>query len=74
MPQSALTLDDDGRLGVRSVAADGTALFLPVTVLRDTRTGIWLGGLPRRVDIITVGQEYVTDGVPLAPSFESLLP
>ncbi|MDO6586648.1 efflux RND transporter periplasmic adaptor subunit [Salipiger sp. 1_MG-2023] len=74
VPQSALTLDDDGRLGVRSVAGDGTAMFLPVTVLRDTRAGIWLGGLPRRVDIITVGQEYVTDGVPVTASFESVLP
>ena len=73
VPQSALTLDDDGRLGLRSVAGDGTALFLPVTVLRDTRSGVWLGGLPETVDIITVGQEYVTDGVPVAPSFEGVL-
>ena len=33
VPQSSLTLDDDGRLGVRTVDADSTARFLPVTVL-----------------------------------------
>ena len=73
LPQSALTLDDDGRLGIRSVAADGTARFLPVSVLRDTRSGIWVSGLPERVDVITVGQEYVTDGVAVRPSFEEVV-
>jgi membrane fusion protein, multidrug efflux system len=73
VPQSSLTLDDDGRLGVRTVDAEGTARFLPVTVLRDTRDGIWVGGLPAEIDLITLGQEYVTDGVPVAPSFEEII-
>lgn len=73
VPQSSLTLDDDGRLGVRTVDADSTARFLPVTVLRDTRDGIWVGGLPAEIDLITLGQEYVTDGVPVAPSFEEII-
>jgi RND family efflux transporter MFP subunit len=73
LPQSALTLDDDGRLGVRTVAADNTALFTPVTVLRDARDGVWLAGLPDRAEVIVVGQEYVIDGVPVAPSFEEVL-
>ncbi|SLN45274.1 Efflux pump periplasmic linker BepF [Aquimixticola soesokkakensis] len=72
--QSTLTLDDSGTIGVRTVATaeDGatTALFVPVTVLRDTREGIWVAGLPETADIITLGQDYVTDGVPLRPSFE----
>ncbi|MCR8547010.1 efflux RND transporter periplasmic adaptor subunit [Salipiger sp. P9] len=73
LPQSALTLDDDGRLGVRTVAGDDSARFMPVTVLRDSREGIWVRGLPDTVDVITVGQEYVTDGVPVAPSFEEVI-
>lgn len=73
VPQSALTLDDEGELGVRTVAADLTALFVPVTVLRDTRQGIWVGGLPDTADIIILGQEYVTDGVALAPSYEEVI-
>ncbi|MBY6005725.1 efflux RND transporter periplasmic adaptor subunit [Salipiger bermudensis] len=73
LPQSALTLDDDGRLGIRVVSADSTAAFLPVSVLRDTRSGIWVSGLPERVDVITVGQEYVTDGVAVRPSFEEVV-
>ncbi|TCP61877.1 multidrug efflux system membrane fusion protein [Rhodovulum bhavnagarense] len=65
LPQSALTLDNDGRLGVRLAAPDGTARFAPVKVLRDTVAGVWVSGLPERADVIVTGQEFVTDGVPL---------
>ncbi|MCH2096044.1 MAG: efflux RND transporter periplasmic adaptor subunit [Rhodobacteraceae bacterium] len=72
LPQSALTLNDEGALGVRTVAADSTALFVPVSLLRDTRDGVWLAGLPQEADVIVVGQEYVRDGVAVVPSFEEL--
>ncbi|MGR3570818.1 efflux RND transporter periplasmic adaptor subunit [Brevirhabdus sp.] len=67
LPQSALTLNDAGVIGVRSVDAESTARFLPAEVLRDTPQGVWIGGLPDAVDVIVVGQEYVIDGVPVAP-------
>lgn len=69
IPQSALTLDDEGVLGVRVVAENQTASFLPVTVLRDTTRGVWLDGLPNQTAVIVVGQEFVTDGVPVVPTF-----
>ena len=61
LPQSVLTLDDDGVLGVRAVENEVVA-FYPVTIVRDTREGVWVTGLPNTIDIITVGQEYVTAG------------
>jgi multidrug efflux system membrane fusion protein len=61
LPQSVLTLDDDGVLGVRTVT-DNVVAFYPVTILKDTREGVWVSGLPPKVDVITVGQEYVQDG------------
>ncbi|WP_341246691.1 efflux RND transporter periplasmic adaptor subunit [Nereida ignava] len=64
LPGSALTLDDQGRLGVR-VAEDGIARFVPVSLIRDTMDGVWVNGLPATADVIVVGQEYVTDGVPV---------
>ncbi|EPX81993.1 putative Co/Zn/Cd efflux system membrane fusion protein [Salipiger mucosus DSM 16094] len=73
LPQSAMTLDDTGAIGIRAVSDEGTARFMPVTVLRDTREGIWVAGLPDEVDVITVGQEYVTDGVTVDASFEEVL-
>ena len=73
LPASTLTLNDEGTLGVRTIDADSEALFIPVTVLRDAPEGLYVGGLPEQVDVITVGQEFVTDGVPVAPSFEEVI-
>lgn len=73
VPQSALTLNNDGDIGVRIVDDSDTgtvARFMPVTILRDTVNGIYVSGLPESVDIITVGQEFVTDGSPIEPVFK----
>lgn len=69
LPQSALTLDDSGQIGVRTVTEGSVARFVPVTILRDTLQGVWATGLPDSVDVITRGQEYVTDGVPVSATF-----
>lgn len=69
--QSSLTLNDDGDLGVRIVDGNSRAAFRPVTVLRDTVDGVYIAGLDDHVDIITVGQEFVTDGVLVRPTFRS---
>ncbi len=61
LPQSALTLDDAGNLGVRAVV-DGAAQFFAVQVIRDSVKGVWLAGLPEAVEVIVVGQEYVING------------
>ena len=72
LPQSALTLNDAGTLGVQTVQDDDRATFVPVTLLRDTTNGVWLSGLPDRADVIVIGQEYITDGVRVSPSYEEL--
>lgn len=64
LPQSVLTLDDGGVLGVRTVEG-GVVAFHPVTIVSDTREGIWVSGLPVRAEVITVGQEFVTAGQPV---------
>ncbi len=68
LPQTAMTLDDNGRFGVRLVE-DGKAVFAPVGVVRDTVEGIWVTGLPDTADVIVVGQEFVTDGVAVTPTY-----
>jgi multidrug efflux system membrane fusion protein len=70
LPQSALTLNDDGDLGVRFVDDNSLAQFAKLTLLRDTSEGVWVSGLPETVNVITVGQEYVVDGVPVLPTYE----
>ncbi|WP_026756793.1 efflux RND transporter periplasmic adaptor subunit [Sediminimonas qiaohouensis] len=74
LPASALTLDDDGTLGVRIVGDGDVAAFRPVTLLRDTAEGVLVTGLSDQVDVIVVGQEFVTAGVPLDPTFNEAKP
>lgn len=62
-----LTLNDDGELGLRGVTDDQVTVFYPVKVLGGGEDGIWVGGLPDTVRIITVGQDYVTDGQKVEP-------
>lgn len=62
VPVSALVLDAAGRQGVRYVLADGRVAFSPVTVLEETRDGMWVSGLRGSVNVITVGQSFVADG------------
>ncbi|HEV7344700.1 MAG TPA: efflux RND transporter periplasmic adaptor subunit [Devosia sp.] len=61
VPQSVLTLDDDGALGVRTVE-DGVVAFHEITIVSDTREGVWVTGLPLSANVITIGQENVTAG------------
>ncbi len=68
LPQSALTLNDDGALGVRVVSSEGgddIARFMPVELLRDSVDGVWVTGLPEQVGVIVRGQAFVSDGVAL---------
>ncbi|MEO0751808.1 MAG: efflux RND transporter periplasmic adaptor subunit [Pseudomonadota bacterium] len=69
---SALTLNDDGELGVRTVSAENIVEFHPVELLRDTPTGMWLSGLPDQVQVIVVGQEFVKAGVKVKPYLQEV--
>ena len=62
MSPAFLVLNDAGEIGVRVVSADKTARFQKVSVLEDSNDGVWVGGLPEKATIITVGQEFVLDG------------
>ncbi len=72
LPQSALTLNNEGELGVRTVVADNVVDFVPIRLLRDTADGVWVGGLPETADIIVIGQEFVTRGVTVAPTYREV--
>ncbi|MEM7521177.1 MAG: efflux RND transporter periplasmic adaptor subunit [Pseudomonadota bacterium] len=72
VPQSAMTLDDEGTLGVRMVDADAMVQFAPVDIMRDTREGMWVTGLPEVANVIVIGQEFVTAGVKVAPTWEEV--
>jgi multidrug efflux system membrane fusion protein len=62
LPQSVLTLDDEGVLGIRTVEAGNKVAFHAVNIVKDTREGVWVVGLPLKINVITVGQEFVQPG------------
>jgi multidrug efflux system membrane fusion protein len=72
LPQSALTLNDDGVLGVRTIDDANAVEFHPVTLMRDTAQGVWLTGLDDVANVIVLGQEYVIAGVTVDPTFREL--
>jgi multidrug efflux system membrane fusion protein len=62
IPSTLLTLDDHGNTGIRALDARSRVVFHPVTLLGDNPDGVWVGGLPERINLITVGQEYTSIG------------
>ncbi|MFK7830748.1 MAG: efflux RND transporter periplasmic adaptor subunit [Congregibacter sp.] len=59
---SLFTLDDTGVIGLRAVDRNNRVVFHPVTIVEDATEGAWVTGLPGVVRLITVGQEFVSDG------------
>jgi len=59
---SILTLKDDGTVGIKTVNEQNKVIFYPTEKIKDTIDGMWVKGLPEKVNIIISGQEYVNDG------------
>lgn len=62
-----LSLDDEGRIGVKSVGEDNRVVFHPITIVEDRVDGMFVAGLPKRVTLIVVGQAFVRAGVEVRP-------
>ena len=62
IPPSILTLQDDGTVGVKAVNDENIVIFYPTISVKDTIDGIWVSGLPDKVNLIVTGQEYVAIG------------
>ena len=68
-----LTLSDSGLIGVKAVDADSRVVFHPVSIVDTDNDGVWVSGLPEEVTLITVGQEYVSDGEAVRAVSESAI-
>jgi multidrug efflux system membrane fusion protein len=62
VPRSALTFSSTGDLGVRTVDGNGIVGFIPVNVIEDEQTSMWLGGVPDGGRVIVQGQDFVREG------------
>ncbi len=63
-------LDDKGRVGVKTVDGEHRVQFHVIEFVRAERDGVWVGGLPERARIITVGQGFVRPGDEVIPQPE----
>lgn len=59
---SQLTLDDAGRIGIKTVNAVGLVAFEPAEIVKSDVDALWLAGLPDEVEVITLGQGFVKAG------------
>ena len=57
-----LSLNDQGKLGIRTVDENNAVEFKEIAILEDTTEGLWISGLNENERIITLGQEYVFQG------------
>lgn len=68
-----LSLNDKGILGAKFVASDNQVMFAPVELIKAEATGIWVSGLPNPVNLIVVGQSFVSPGEKVNPVFEKAM-
>ncbi len=62
VPRSAVTFSSAGNLGLRVVDANDTVEFVPVGVIEDEQSLMWVTGLPDRSRVIVQGQDFVREG------------
>lgn len=74
IPASALTLDDNGAIGVKLIDDRGNVSFGNVSIVGDDtgqlNPGIWVTGLKGDINLVTVGQEIVFPGMQVESNFE----
>lgn len=66
LPSAYLSLDEDGRLIVKTIENDRVKA-VPVTIVSSDLTSVRVSGLPERAHIITVGQGFLRHGDPARP-------
>ncbi|MFT2112297.1 efflux RND transporter periplasmic adaptor subunit [Marinomonas sp. 2405UD68-3] len=57
-----LTLDDNGHTAIKTLDIDNKVTLSPVTIIKSTRENVWVTGLPKNINIITVGQGFTEVG------------
>jgi multidrug efflux system membrane fusion protein len=66
IPSSALTLDDNGVIGVKTIDNNNMVNFRNIEIVGDNTNqldpGVWVTGLSGKVSLITIGQEIVFPG------------
>lgn len=59
---SALSLGDDGELGVKIVDKDSRVVFVPIEIVKTSIDGAWVSGIASGSQLIVLGQGFVNTG------------
>ena len=74
IPSSALTLDDSGLIGVKTIGSNNIVEFNNVEIVGDNTSamnpGVWVTGLSGTINLITLGQEIVFPGQQVESNFD----
>lgn len=74
VPSSALTLDDSGQIGVKTIGANNIVEFHNIAIVGDNTSamnpGVWVTGLSGTINLITLGQEVVFPGQQVESNFD----
>ena len=74
IPSSALTLDDTGAVGVKTIDLNNIVQYHTVDIVGDETNqldpGIWVTGLDGAITLITLGQEIVFPGQAVEANFD----
>ncbi|MGA0805467.1 MAG: efflux RND transporter periplasmic adaptor subunit [Pseudohongiellaceae bacterium] len=62
LSSALLSLADDGTVGVKVVDERSIVRFYPVQIVGSTQEGLHVTGLPDSIQLITVGQGFVSEG------------
>jgi membrane fusion protein, multidrug efflux system len=62
VPRSALTFASNGDIGVRTVDQNGVVGFVPVKIIEDEQTVMWVDGVANDTRVIVQGQDFVREG------------
>lgn len=76
VPASALTLNDAGNPGLKTVNRDSVVEFHEVNIVGEEtgsgRSGLWVTGLPSTATVVTLGQELVFPGQAVRTDFSTM--
>jgi len=62
IPSSALSLDESGNIGIKTLDEENNVLFYKVKIIKEAKGGLWVTGPPDNAKIITTGQAFVREG------------
>lgn len=58
---AVMALDEEGNLGVKTVTQN-VVEFVPINMVKSDSEGVWLSGMGREADVITLGHGFVRHG------------